>query len=231
MSAIEAGWLYSGPRTVEHSQGWFVPVMDNDGTLKLVDTYAIKSRYSRNDRNVSAMTEAIMEMGTEPHPYTFSRILGNYYYGSQYIHHFSDLPEGWEKACYLPEWEYVSDAEAREYEPRDVIWFVQLHFEHGFRWHGYKHGVCLRRKGAVKSFDRQLDAAIDDANESMSYPSTGWRRVTRAKELHDGMLRASPEIEARYQDMLEVHELLNRQTQEMCELLDAQNARRREEKE
>lgn len=228
MSAIEAGWLYSGPRTCEHSQGWFVPVMDKNGTLNLVDTYVVKSCYSRKDKNVSAMTEAIMEMGTEPHPYMFSRILGDYYHGCQYIHHFSDLPDGWEKVCYLPEWEYVSDDEARGYEPRDVIWFVQLHFEHGFRWHGYQHGVCLRRKGAIKSFDRQLDAAISDAHRSMTYPSTGWG-VTKAKELHDGLFRASPKIEARYRDMIEVYELLDMQAKEMRELLDAQAARRRED--
>ena len=222
MNAIKAGWLYSGPRTCEHSQGWYVPVMDKDGTLKLVDTYVVKSCYSK-DKNVSAMTEAILEMGTEPHPYMFSRILGDYYHGSQYIHHFSDLPEGWEKVCYLPEWEYVSDDEAREYEPRDVIWFVQLHFEHGFRWHGYQHGVCLNRKGAVKSFDRQLDAAIADAHRSMTYPSTGYA-VNAAVKLHDDdMRRASQSIEAKYHRMLEINDLLKRQQEEMRMLLERQN--------
>lgn len=51
MSAIKAGWLYSGPFRDEQSQGWYIPVMDKDGTLKLVDTYVIKSCYSQHDKN------------------------------------------------------------------------------------------------------------------------------------------------------------------------------------
>ena len=229
MSAIKAGWLYSGPFRSEQSQGWYVPVMDKDGTLKLVDTYVIKGCYSEHDKNVSAMTDAILEMGTEPHPYVFSRVLSNYYYGSRCICHVGDeLPEGFEEVCYLPDWEYVSDRDAEDYEPCDVIWYVQLHFEHGYRWHGYRHGVCLKRKGAVKSFDRQLDAAISDAHRSMTYPSTGYA-VSSAIRLHDEDTRkASPSIEARYRDMLEVYELLDKQASEMRELLDAQAARRME---
>lgn len=224
MSAIKAGWLYSGPYRDEQSQGWYVPVMDKDGTLKLVDTYVIKSRYSEHDKNVSAMTDAILEMGTEPHPYTFSRVLSDYYYGSRCIYHVGDeLPEGFEEVCYLPDWEYVNDREAEDYEPSDVIWFVQLHFEHGYRWHGCGHGVCLKRKGAVKSFDRQLDAAIADAHRSMTYPSAGYA-VSAAVKLHDDDTRkASPSIEAKYLRMLEVNDLLKRQQQEMRMLLERQN--------
>lgn len=223
MSAIKAGWLYSGPFRDEQSQGWYVPVMDKDGTLKLVDTYVIKSCYSKNDKNVSAMTDAILEMGTEPHPYVFSRVLNDYYYGSRCIYHVGDeLPEGFEEVCYLPEWEYVNDREAEDYDPRDVIWYVQLYFEHGYRWHGYSHGVCLRRKGAMKSFDRQLDAAIADAHRSMKYPSTGYA-VSAAIRLHeDGTRKASPSIEAKYLRMLEINDLLKRQQEEMRTLLERQ---------
>lgn len=224
MSAIKAGWLYSGPYRDEQSQGWYVPVMDKDGTLKLVDTYVIEGRYSKHDKNVSAMTDAILEMGAEPHPYLFSRVLSNYYHGSRFIYHVGDeLPEGFDEVCYLPEWEYVSDREAEDYEPSDVIWFVQLYFEHGFRWHGYSHGVCLKRKGAVKSFDRQLDAAIADAHRSMTYPSTGYA-VSAAIKLHDdGMRKASPSIEAKYLRMLEITDLLKRQQEEMRTLLERQD--------
>ena len=227
MSAIKAGWLYSGPYRNEQSQGWYVPVMDKDGTLKLVDTYVIKSCYSEHDKNVSAMTAAILEMGTEPHPYVFSRVLNNYYHGSQCIYHIGDeLPEDFEEVCYLPEWEYVSDREAEDYEPSDVIWFVQLYFEHGYRWHGYKHGVCLKRKGAVKSFDRQLDAAIADAYRSMKYPSAGYA-VNAAVKLHDDdMRRASQSIEVKYLRMLEVNDLLEKQQEEMRMLLKRQDAER-----
>lgn len=221
MSAIKAGWLYSGPYRDEQSQGWYVPVMDKDGTLKLVDTYVIEGSYSKHDKNVSAMTDAIFEMGTEPHPYVFSRVLSNYYYGRQCIYHVDDeLPEGFEEVCYLPEWEYVSDREAEDYEPRDVIWYVQLYFEHGYKWHGYSHGVCLKRKGAAKSFDRQLDAAIADAHRSMTYPSTGYA-VGAAIRLHDdGTRKASPSIEAKYLRMLEINDLLKRQQEEMRMLLE-----------
>lgn len=224
MNAIKAGWLYSGPFRSEQSQGWYVPVMDKDGTLKLVDTYVINSCYSKHDKNVSAMTDAILEMGTEPHPYVFSRVLSDYYYGSQCIYHVGDeLPEGFEEVCYLPEWEYVSDREAEDYEPSDVIWFVQLHFEHGYRWHGYRHGVCLKRKGAMKSFDRQLDAAIADAHRSMTYPSAGYA-VNAAVKLHDDdMRRASQSIEVKYLRMLEVNDLLEKQQEEMRMLLEKQN--------
>ena len=220
MSAIKAGCLYSGPFRSEQSQGWYVPVMDKDGTLKLVDTYVIKSCYSKNDKNVSAMTDAILEMGTEPHPYVFSRALNDYYYGSRCIYHVGDeLPEDFEEVCYLPEWEYVNDREAEDYEPCDVIWYVQLYFEHGYRWHGYRHGVCLKRKGAMKSFDRQLDAAIADAHRSMQYPSTGYA-VSAAIRLHeDGTRKASPSIEAKYHRMLEINDLLKRQQEEMRTLL------------
>lgn len=224
MSAIRAGWLYSGPFRSEQSQGWYVPVMDKDGTLKLVDTYVIKSCYSEHDKNVSAMTAAILEMGTEPHPYVFSRVLGNYYYGSQCIYHVGDeLPEYFEEVCYLPDWEYVSDRDAEDYEPCDVIWYVQLHFEHGYRWHGYRHGVCLKRKGAMKSFDRQLDASIADAHRSMTYPSAGYA-VSAAIRLHEeGTRKASPSIEAKYHRMLEINDLLKRQQEEMRMLLEKQN--------
>lgn len=225
MSAIKAGWLYSGPYMSEQSQGWYVPVMDKDGTLKLVDTYVIQSCYSEHDKNVSAMTAAILEMGTEPHPYVFSRVLSNYYHGSRFIYHVGDeLPEDFEEVCYLPEWEYVSDREAEDYEPRDVIWYVQLYFEHGYRWHGYGHGVCLKRKGAVKSFDRQLDAAIADAHRSMTYPNAGYA-VRAAVKLHDNdMRKASPSIEAKYLRMLKINDLLKRQQEEMRVLLERQDA-------
>ena len=75
----------------------------------------------------------------------------------------------------------------------------------------------------MKSFDRQLDAAISDAHRSMTYPSTGYA-VSAAIRLHEeGTRKASPSIEAKYHRMLEINDLLKRQQEEMRMLLERQN--------
>lgn len=226
MSAIEAGHLYKGPRRQEQSQGWYVPVMDENGTLALIDTYFIKSSYSAHDKNVSAMTDAIVKLGSEPHPYTFSRVRYDYYYGKDGIHYFKELPSDYEDMGYLPDFRYVSRSESRDYDPSDVIPYVQLYFEHGYDWHGYVHGVFLVRKDAEKVEAKMLEAAIEDVYEWLERPRVSAFKLNEAKRIHDSMSDVPPEVEAEYADLLEKCELLARMEREYKELLDRQRERR-----
>lgn len=229
MTEIKAGHLYKGPRRQEQSQGWYVPVMDGNGRLALIDTYFIKGRYSAHDKNVSAMTEAIVEMGSEPHPYTFSHIRGNYYYGKDGIHYFDKLPDSYEDMGYLPDFKYVGRSESRDYDPSDVIEYVQLYFEHGFNWHGYVHGVFLVRKGAEKVRTRVLLAAMEDVSDSINRPYLTTYKLSEAKRIHDSMAEVPPEVESRYADLIERCELIERMGREYQELLEQQRERRANE--
>ena len=225
MTAPRAGWLYRGPLRDEQSQGWYVPVMDKNGMLALVDTYLIQSSYS-SDKNVSAMIDSIVKMGSEPHQYTITRAVNDYYHGRQGVHYLSELPDEFEEVCYLPDYRYVSDSESREYDPEDVIPYVQLHFEHGYRWHGYTHGVFLVRKDAQKTDARRLEATIDDAYGAIAYPHAARWWADAAKGIRDGMDGVPTELEARYQDLMELTDLIERMEAEVRDLLDAQKDRR-----
>lgn len=219
MAAIQAGHLYCGPRRGEHGQGWYIPVMDKDGTLKLVDTYVIKSVYSKGDKNVSAAIEQAIEMGSEPHPYTFGRIRCDYYHGYDYVVHCGELPEGFEDVCYLPEWEYVWEGVADEYDGEDIIPYVQLYFEHGYCWNSSYHGVFLKRKGAEKSLLRVLDARIADAYRSMTLPhyNSKWYLPKVEEALADVPVQ-SPALLMRVRHLREMGELVERMERECGEL-------------
>lgn len=199
---VKAGWLYKGPVHNEQSQGWYVPVMNDGGDLVLVDTYMISSSYSP-DRNVTAMTEEIMSMGTEPHQYVIRRALYDYYYGKYGVINCPEgmVPDGYEARCYLPDWEYVSDLAARDYESDDVIHCVQLHFEHGYRWNSSLHGVTLRRRGAEKSYVRMLASAVDDAYKDMTPPHAPLC-MDRVRELREKVDAMPPELEERYSHLI-----------------------------
>ena len=225
MREIQAGHLYKGPRRQEQSQGWYVPVMDGDGRLALIDTYFIKSQYSAHDKNVSATTEAIVKMGSEPHPYTFSRVRCNYYYGKDGIHYFDKLPDSYEDMGYLPDFKYVSKSESRDYDPSDIIEYVQLYFEHGYSWTGYCHGVFLVRKGAEKVRVRVLLAAMEDVSDSIDRPYLSTYALSEAKRIHDSMAEVPPEVESRYADLIERCELIERMGREYQELLGRQRDR------
>lgn len=221
MTAPKANWLYRGPRLSEQSQGWYVPVMDRHGRLVLVDTYFIQSSYSK-DKNVSAMVDAIVEMGSEPHQHTINRAVRDYYYGSTGVHYLDDLSDDFEEVCYLPDYRYVSDSESREYDPEDVVPYVQLHFEHGYRWHGYAHGVFLVRNDAQKTDARVLEAAIDDAYGAITYPHAVRWKVDIATKVHDVMGDVPQELEARYQNLVELNDVLEEMESKVRALLDAQ---------
>ena len=226
MTEIKAGHLYKGPRRQKQSQGWYVPVMDGNGRLALIDTYFIDARYSAHDKNVSAMTEAIVEMGSEPHPYVFSHVRCNYYYGKDGIKYFDKLPDSYEDMGYLPDFKYVGRSESRDYDPSDVIEYVQLHFEHGYRWTGYCHGVFLVRKDAEKVRTRVLLAAMEDVSDSIDRPYLSTYELGEAKRIHDSMAEVPPEVESRYVDLIERCELIERMEREYQELLGRQRERR-----
>ena len=224
MAKVEAGHLYSGPCRGECGQGWFIPVMDKDGSLALVDTHVIKSVYSQVDKNTRAAIEQAVELGTEPHPYTFGRIRGDYYRGEDYIVRCKELPDGFEDVCYLPDWEYVWDREADDYDTADTIPYVQLYFEHGYRWHGYRHGVFLKRKGAEKSSVCVLNAQMADAYKSMTRPHfhADWYLPKIEKALAD-VTDPSPALLMRVRHLREMGELIERMAAECDELSNRQN--------
>ena len=219
MTEIKAGHLYSGPRRSEHSQGWFIPVMDSDGSLALVDTYVIKGVYSQGDKNTGAAIEQAVELGSEPHPYTFGRIMGDYYHGYDYIVRCKELPDGFEDVCYLPDWEYVWDRAAEDYDPDDIIPCVQLYFEHGYRWSGYHHGVSLRRKGASKNPECTTEAAIAETYRLMQRPRFTKGLLKNVDKAYAEVTDPSPILQAKVRHLHEIGELVSRMEAE-CDALE-----------
>lgn len=222
---VRPGWLYEGPAKTEQNQGCYVPVLDDDGNVWLVDTYVISPVGSRGQGQVEAMTRRIVELGTTPSGWVLSHAHATYYHARSCLVACPDarLPEGFEALCHLPDWEYVSDRESEDYGQGDVCGPVQLCHEHGYRWNSCRHGVMLRRKGAQKSRERELEALMADATRQSSTPHCNSWAKRQTETLHDEEKGGfPPDLEARYQDFLERMSVLERMEREYHELLETQ---------
>ena len=206
---VEAGWLYSGPRSTEQNQGWYVPVSAK-GEMWLVDTYGLSGTMSVAD---------IVGLGTEDHEWTLRKVRHDYYYGQSMMRMCvgGEVPEDFEAVCYLPDWEQVSDREALDYDRNDICGPVQLYFEHGYRWYSAVHGVMLRRKGAEKSDVAMLDKLVSDALYEMQTPRAA--RIGWAKELAERIGDLPDGLAEKYARMVERNGILERMQREYRELI------------
>ena len=78
----------------------------------------------------------------------------------------------------LHDYEYISDREAENYDPADLLENVML-----YREHAYPNGITLVKKGARKSMTRQIDAMIADAMHWASEPRVSNADIKRLKEM------------------------------------------------
>ena len=206
---VEVGWLYSGPRSTEQNQGWYVPVSGKDG-IWLVDTYGLSCTMS---------VDEIVGLGTGDHDWMLRKVRHDYYFGQSMMRMCVDgeVPDGFEAVCYLPEWEYVSDREALDYDRSDTCGPVQLYFEHGYRWYSAVHGVMLRRKGAEKSDVAMLDKLVSDAFYEMQTPMAA--RIGWAKELAERIGDLPDGLAEKYARMVERNGILERMEREYKDLI------------
>ena len=213
---VKAGWLYKWPRTNEQRQGFCIPVMDDDGTIMLADTYMIRNR----------SIDDIIGLGHSPHGWEIREAISSHYYGHDNVRRCHDdvLPSDVEPVCELREWRIVADIVARDYADEDVIGPVQLFFEHGWRSVG-RHGVMLVRRNATKSPVAMMLALDETLNEHMRMPLVTKGDIER---MMDAVRKAGPAARPYANQILSTIERMRlcvRMRQEYDELTEMQRKR------
>lgn len=198
---VHPGFLYEGPAKGEFGKGWYVPVMDGEGSLRLVDTNVLQSPSMRNgESQTDAAIRNAIELSESDHSYCLYRIRADYYHGGDYIVSPERgsgrdatgsyaLPHGFETVCDLHGFRARAACEdTRCFESRDVVRGAILYHEHGYSWTRGFIGVTLVRKGAVESPLLVLQAKVDDAISAQTGPRSAWFRandVNKALEAVD----------------------------------------------
>ncbi len=197
---VEAGWLYKGPRKKnpddriggEFGRGHFVPVMDKDGVLCLVDSAVLRNHGRRPEQSATdAAIERCIELGESEHQWTISSIIGDYYQGGDYIYRpdvDGEFPDVFEPLCDLREVRGLKkDEDERWFDEDDKFRSVHLYREHGYSWTYGDIGVAIVRKDAKPVLGKQFDAAMYDWHPQYPDPSS-WKfdAVRSCKSRMDG---------------------------------------------
>lgn len=166
--------LHSDSSLDGQTQGWWLPMTDENGHIHMVDTYHINCGVF----NYQDPIKSIVENADNNKDYTWVINKSNfdYYYGGS-VRITVQTEKYFVEVCDLREFEIAANS-TEDYLDKDKIKHVQLWFEHK-----YPRGVTLLRKGTKKDpgkiVDNCCDEILDQARNS-DYIST-WK-INDAKQ-------------------------------------------------
>lgn len=137
------------------TSGWWLPFLDKNGDVHMVDTYHLDS-FRGEHKDVLKNLIDLKNQSSE-NTYLINRSNYDFYYGGSVKITNVTMPLFIE-VCDLRDMEIVK--EARDYDDKDKVVHVQL-----YREHGYPHGVTLLRKGAKINPDIRCRNLIDTIME------------------------------------------------------------------
>ena len=167
----------------DQSYGVCVPVRTSRG-WDLIDTYQIDHVCMRGGETADeASIRRVIELAKTEHDHYVRRRTYEFYHHNG-LTDITGPRRDFTLICNLTEMRVVSDREAEDYDPKDVVRHVPLYNEQHFAWSlGRTMGLTLVCRDAAPSEHHTLRALISDAHE----PETPY--VTRSLNLLEDKIR------------------------------------------
>lgn len=149
----------------DQSYGVCVPVRTSRG-WDLIDTYQIDHVCMRGGETADeASIRRVIELAETEHDHYVCRRTYEFYHHNG-LTDITGPRSDFTLICNLTEMRIITDREAEDYDPKDVVCRVPLYNEQHFSWSlGRTMGLTLVRRDAEPSDHRTLRALISDAHE------------------------------------------------------------------
>lgn len=147
--------LNSDVRLDDQTSGWWLPFLDDNGDIHMVDTYHLNP-FSGKHRDALKNLIDLKNQSSE-NTYLINRSNFDFYYGGSVKITDITMPL-FTEVCDLRDMEIVNDTS--DYNDEDKVENVQLYKEHG-----YPSGVTLLKKGAKVNLDLRCRNLINNITQ------------------------------------------------------------------